>query len=241
MRLRLTFEDRIGDLIAEKKEQGVTEAAMAGSIRIRPSALAQYKNGDRTPNHEILIRIADYFDVSIDYLVGRSDYKKDSIRYSSVEDLGLSETSAKNLQEIMNNEVYSRQMDKLLSSVYLRGMLRAAHDHEKACHAMYIIIEADHKNIPLSKISVSDEEIQSVIRVVELSRGNGDETSKYISAVFGGSLGVVDPAAAKKYELMEVLGYMLSDVAKQAKEHVGRLVKQMSTAKTKDRVELKAK
>lgn len=35
--------------------------------------IRKYERGEREPNISMLIKIADYFDVSIDYLVGRSD------------------------------------------------------------------------------------------------------------------------------------------------------------------------
>jgi len=35
----------------------------------------RYEYGTREPAHKNLIALADYFDVSLDYLVGRSDIK----------------------------------------------------------------------------------------------------------------------------------------------------------------------
>lgn len=35
-----------------------------------------YENGTREPDHQTLQKFADYFDVSIDYLLGRTDDKK---------------------------------------------------------------------------------------------------------------------------------------------------------------------
>lgn len=35
--------------------------------------IRKYERGEREPNIKTLIALADYFDVSIDYLVGRSD------------------------------------------------------------------------------------------------------------------------------------------------------------------------
>ena len=46
---------------------------MAAEIGVSEILWRKYEAGDRTPTFEGLIAIADYFDVSLDYLVGRSD------------------------------------------------------------------------------------------------------------------------------------------------------------------------
>lgn len=48
----------------------------AKSIEISDRTVRHYENGDREPNIDKLIEIADFFDVSLDYLVGRSDDPK---------------------------------------------------------------------------------------------------------------------------------------------------------------------
>lgn len=45
-------------------------------FNVSDRTVRHYENGDREPNIEKLIAIADYFDVSLDYLVGRSDNPK---------------------------------------------------------------------------------------------------------------------------------------------------------------------
>ena len=47
------------------------EAAEACSLSLR--AYQYYEYGEQDPSAKVLIALADYFDVSIDYLVGRSD------------------------------------------------------------------------------------------------------------------------------------------------------------------------
>ena len=40
------------------------------------NTVSRYENLEREADYETLIKIADYFDVSLDYLMGRKDYKK---------------------------------------------------------------------------------------------------------------------------------------------------------------------
>lgn len=48
-------------------------------IGVSESAVSQYENGKRQPDQTILIKIADYFNVSTDYLLGRSDTKQPTL------------------------------------------------------------------------------------------------------------------------------------------------------------------
>lgn len=43
------------------------------------NTVSRYENGEREADYETLIKIADYFDVSLDYLLGRDRHKKINI------------------------------------------------------------------------------------------------------------------------------------------------------------------
>lgn len=66
-----TFSDRLKKL---RDSSGQTQAQIAESIGITPQAFSYYING-REPNYETLTKIANYFNVSIDYLLGKSQFK----------------------------------------------------------------------------------------------------------------------------------------------------------------------
>ncbi len=40
-----------------------------------PSSVAMYEKGDRKPSMEVLIKLSEIFDCSIDYLLGKSDIR----------------------------------------------------------------------------------------------------------------------------------------------------------------------
>lgn len=63
------FTDRLKFL---KKSSGKTQAEIAKAIDITPQALSYYMNG-REPNFEILMKLANYFRVTTDYLIGLTD------------------------------------------------------------------------------------------------------------------------------------------------------------------------
>lgn len=62
-----------GNRIAELRDQhGWTQEELAHSIGITRAALSHYEKNRRKPDYEILTKLADKFNVSIDYLIGRT-------------------------------------------------------------------------------------------------------------------------------------------------------------------------
>jgi len=53
-----------------RKEKGLTQQAIANELSITQKTYCNYENGEREPSIEMLKRIADFFNVSIDYLLG---------------------------------------------------------------------------------------------------------------------------------------------------------------------------
>lgn len=64
------FNKRLKQLRKEKK---LTREQLAEKLDITYYALSKYETGDRQPDYQTLKKIADFFDVSTDYLLGRSD------------------------------------------------------------------------------------------------------------------------------------------------------------------------
>lgn len=57
-----------------RKEKGVEQKVVAKAIGVTVNAYAHYEQGIREPSYDILVKIAKYFDVSTDYLLGVVDY-----------------------------------------------------------------------------------------------------------------------------------------------------------------------
>lgn len=49
-----------------------TQAIVAQSLGVSRSTYAKYETGENEPDHTMLLKLASYFGVSIDYLLGRS-------------------------------------------------------------------------------------------------------------------------------------------------------------------------
>lgn len=61
-------------LIEQRKLNKVTQREMANLLGMAQPSYIRYENGTAEPNLENIVKIADYFDVSVDYLLGRSDF-----------------------------------------------------------------------------------------------------------------------------------------------------------------------
>ncbi len=70
--MRKVLSDRLKSL---RKEKGYTQAQVAIYCDITEKTYQNYELMTREPKIEILIRIADFYKVSLDYLVGRTDIK----------------------------------------------------------------------------------------------------------------------------------------------------------------------
>ena len=55
-----------------REDRDISRKDLALALNISVSTLGMYEQGRREPNIDMLIKMADYFDVSIDFLVGRS-------------------------------------------------------------------------------------------------------------------------------------------------------------------------
>jgi transcriptional regulator with XRE-family HTH domain len=67
------IEKVVDRLILCRKNKNVTQKETAQAIKISERGYQRYESGDHVPTLAITIALADYFDVSLDYLVGRSD------------------------------------------------------------------------------------------------------------------------------------------------------------------------
>lgn len=61
------------NLLNCRKTTGISQKALADIVGISDAAITMMEKGKRSPSFEVLIALADYFGVSIDYLVGRTD------------------------------------------------------------------------------------------------------------------------------------------------------------------------
>jgi repressor LexA len=56
-----------------RTERGLLQSDVAEFLNIKTNSYSQWETGKREPDYSSLLKLADYFQVSVDYLLGRSD------------------------------------------------------------------------------------------------------------------------------------------------------------------------
>lgn len=66
----MSFSERLKEL---RKSEKINQTTLANAVNLNIKQIQRYEGGSNEPTLSVLIALADYFDVSLDYLVGRSD------------------------------------------------------------------------------------------------------------------------------------------------------------------------
>ncbi len=56
-----------------RKKRGIAQLKLAMDLNISQNTISRYETGEREADYATLIRLADYFNVSLDYLLERTD------------------------------------------------------------------------------------------------------------------------------------------------------------------------
>ena len=56
-----------------RKERNISQLKLALDLNMNQNSISRYENLEREADYETLIKFADYFQVSLDFLLGRSD------------------------------------------------------------------------------------------------------------------------------------------------------------------------
>lgn len=77
----MNFHSRFMALL---NERGITAYRLAKETGISERLVGYWKEGGKTPSLENLIKLADYFGISIDYLVGRTNIPDVMTEYAPI-------------------------------------------------------------------------------------------------------------------------------------------------------------
>ena len=121
-----TFSDR---LTAQRKLKGVSQKQAAADLGISQALLSHYENGIREPGLQFLVKAADYYNVSCDYLLGHAANVLQLNQAVDFEDLPEDEEFSRETFiradiAIMNNIVEDEEMaDALNKAAALAGYM----------------------------------------------------------------------------------------------------------------------
>ena len=66
----MNFKTRLKQL---RNERGISQRQLAEFWKVAPSTISMYENGQREPNFEVLESLADFFNVDLNYLLGKTN------------------------------------------------------------------------------------------------------------------------------------------------------------------------
>ncbi len=72
-----------------RKSKNITQLDVATAIGVSPQVLSRYERGEREPDYKTLCKLADFFGVSVDELLGRTPQLFDDARVERPEVLEL--------------------------------------------------------------------------------------------------------------------------------------------------------
>lgn len=117
------------------KNQGLSVRELGNKLNIGPTTLYKWKK--QTPKSDILIKVADYFGVSTDYLLGRSDDKYDLSPQEKI-DIGV---EAEKMMKGLNDE----------GSINFYGEPMSDEDKEATLSALNLLMTINKKKAKKKK------------------------------------------------------------------------------------------
>lgn len=141
----LVIGQRIKDL---RTSRGLTQEQLADILKTSKSRIGMYEIGKREPNFEMLEAIADYFNVDMNFLLGKSDVPNQLVWASRLDDID----KATDLEKLRADIAKEDQAEKLIVEKYgkdvwdalclymqldaqdraeVRGMMKGLYRHDK--------------------------------------------------------------------------------------------------------------
>lgn len=100
----MAFRTRLKKL---REERGYSQYTFADAFGVAQSTVGSWEAGKREPNYETTMRIADFFNVSLDYLLGRTGLRDGYIIKTPAElaDVGVESVEKSGSGELTPDEV----------------------------------------------------------------------------------------------------------------------------------------
>lgn len=85
-----------------REEKNITQKDLAKQLNVTDRLIRYYETGERMPPADILGKIADFFDVSVDYLLGRTNIKEPIQKITKEDTADLSPESQEDLKKYID-------------------------------------------------------------------------------------------------------------------------------------------
>lgn len=116
-----------------RTQKGLSQPKLAEHIGTVRSTICQYEKGTREPDIATIIKLADFFDVSVDYLLGRDDKPQTALIERPLGE--IAENFIKEFKELLTDEYFlkfskayklSDEKTRIIAVSYVLGYLQKA-------------------------------------------------------------------------------------------------------------------
>ena len=109
------FPERLAYL---RKIKGITLKELSEELAVvKEASISRYENGRREPKMDLIIKIADYFNCSADYLLGRTDQINSEDAITDLETINRINQIYKLNYKIENNEINLEEINKAIDTL----------------------------------------------------------------------------------------------------------------------------
>lgn len=102
----MSFGDRLRKL---RLESNMTQESLSKKLNVSRATVGRYETDERFPDKNLLKKIADTFEVSIDYLLGRTDNRNGNIYCKEPHNTEYSKSSS---YKMFENEILKRLLEE---------------------------------------------------------------------------------------------------------------------------------
>lgn len=148
------FAQRLKQLRTERQ---ISQSELASALNISNRTISMYEQGNSEPNVDTLSKIADFFNVTTDYLIGRTEGRTIDLQ-ALYEEIGLSESSLsflRSLTEFQNtyppNISYVSEMSPLPCIDFCLSQGQLSFEFFDSIYSYFIANISDNNKIYISK------------------------------------------------------------------------------------------
>lgn len=91
-----------------REELGLKQEDLAKKMSVSPSTIGMYETNKREPNNELILKLAEYFNVTTDYLLGKTDIRNTGKQIDNVLNeamIGMSKEEYEALNETQKKQI----------------------------------------------------------------------------------------------------------------------------------------
>lgn len=174
-----------------RKEKGISQKQAAANLGISQALLSHYEKGIRECGLEFVVKVADYYGVSCDYLLGRSP-DRDGLTLN-IEDIPDSDIGAKNghrgnsIMPVLNkklitnslnivfdmlskgsNDTLTREVSNILMSAVYKVFRKLHSVSSKNLSTMFSVSKVRYAPLCDSLINIAESKLDSVVTGVDM-------------------------------------------------------------------------